>query len=83
MQLPFFKNEKDGKDYEGKADEVVPFELFFQVQDGKYAEYDECDYFLNCFQLSCIVDFMPDTVCGNLKAIFKKRNPPAYEDNHN
>ena len=31
MQLPFFKNEKDGKDYEGKADKVIPFELLFKV----------------------------------------------------
>ena len=29
--LPFFENEKYGKDDEGKADKVIPFELLFKV----------------------------------------------------
>ena len=75
--LPLFKYKKCGEYYKNKPDKIVPPEFFPEIPDGKAAKYDKCNYFLYGFKLCCAINLMPDSVCGNLKTIFKKCYPPT------
>ena len=54
--------------------------FFFEIQDRKYTEDDECNNFLYCFKLCCRVILVTDSVCWDLKTVFKKCNSPTNKN---
>lgn len=54
MSRLFFEDEKSAYDYEEKANQIIPAEIFFQVSHRKNRKDREGDYFLNSFKLGGI-----------------------------
>ena len=46
-ELPLFKNHKHSAGHHAKAQNVIPFQRFSKVQDGKHTKDGERDDFLN------------------------------------
>lgn len=71
LKLPFFKDKENGEYNQGKTDEVIPFKLFFEVENGEEAKNDQGNHFLNGFQLCGVEGLVSDAVGWDLEAIFK------------
>ena len=50
--LPFLENEKHGRQDEDEADQVVPFEILLEIEDGEDGEHDQGDDLLDRLELS-------------------------------
>jgi hypothetical protein len=46
-ELPLFENHKHSAGHHAKAQNVIPFQRFSKVQDGKHTKDGERDDFLN------------------------------------
>jgi len=77
--LPFFKDEKYRAYHKSEADKIIPFEFFLQVKNRKDGENDKGYNFLYRFKLGGGVFGASDAVSRHLKAIFDKRDEPAYD----
>jgi hypothetical protein len=76
-----FKHKIDGSHYKGEGYKIVPAEWFFQIKDGKEAEYSKGDYLLDSFKLETIESSLFSKPVGrNHKAVFKKSNSPTDKD---
>ena len=78
--LPFLKCKEDCSKNTEEGDDVIPFQLFAQIQNRKCAEDNKRDNFLHDFQLRGGKCSVPNAICRNLKAVFKERDPPTDED---
>ena|ERR1700744_3653744 len=67
---------------EAKGDQVIPPQLFFENEDGKYTEEGKGNDFLDHLELEGAVAFylVADAVGGDLEAVFKQGNRPADQD---
>jgi hypothetical protein len=80
MMSPFFEDEENRRDDEPKTDEVIPLQLFFQIDNGKNAEHDECDDFLNCLELGARELVRANSVGRHLETVFEERYEPADQN---
>lgn len=78
--VPIIKCKIDSYYNERKGYNIVPFELFFKIEDSKNAEHYQRNDFLNDFQLVGAILTASDAVCGYLKAILKKSDSPTDEN---
>ncbi len=78
---PFFEYKEYRPDHHGKSNNVIPPQIFFKVNCGENAEYNQGNNLLNGLQLGGGELVMSHAVCRHLKAIFNKGNKPAYKDN--
>jgi hypothetical protein len=69
---PLLEDEENRTHHEDKSDQVIPFQVFPQVQDGETAEDDEGDALLNGLQLSRREFITADPAGGNLETILEK-----------
>jgi hypothetical protein len=65
---------------ENERHHVIPLHRLAQHEDGKQYKDGNRNDFLNDFQLRGRKRFVADSVGGNLKAVFKKRNAPTDEN---
>ena len=83
--LKLFEYKKDRKYQQDKTNHVIPFNLLFEYDDGKYHEYNQSNNLLYRFQLNNIKRsagfFETNTISRHLENIFKKSKSPANEDN--
>jgi hypothetical protein len=59
---------------------MIPFDVFAEVYPREDGEHTQRDNFLNDFQLKAGEFAVPDAIGGNLKAVFQKRDHPAYDN---
>ena len=59
---------------------MIPADGFFHVKNGKDAEDDQGDDFLNGFELDHGKIIMADPVSRHLKAVLHERDEPAHHD---
>jgi hypothetical protein len=78
--LPLLKNKEYRAKDEYKADNVIPLQLFFQINDRENTEDHQRDNFLNGFQLCRGELVVTNTIRWNLKAILDKGNQPTNEN---
>jgi hypothetical protein len=65
-----------------KAAQVFPLQRLAKVDNCKYTKHHQRDYLLRDLQLKTAPSIQSSRpVCGNCKAIFKKRNEPADRNN--
>lgn len=77
----FLKHKVHGSQNEGKRNEVIPPDGFFQVKNGKEGKDGERNNFLDGFELKAGKTLLfPDPVGRHLKTVFKKGNAPADKD---
>ena len=62
---------------------MIPFEALIEIEHGKKPEDDEGDGLLNDFQLRRVEILGGQSVCRNHKAIYKKSDTPASQDDKN
>jgi hypothetical protein len=77
---PFFENDKDRADHHGKTSQIVPFQLFLQIDHREDAKHDQSNHFLDGFQLGGVELVMADAIRRHLEAILDKGDPPADEN---
>jgi hypothetical protein len=76
-----FEHEINGSHDEGEGYKIIPAERFFQIKDGKEAEYGEGDYFLYGFKLEAAkAGLFPEAVGWYHKTVFEKCDSPADEN---
>src|SRR5436853_3406342 len=80
IALPFFEDEKHGSENQQKADDVIPFYFFFEIDDREDAKDQKRDDFLHGLQLRGGELITADAVGRDLKAVFGKRNQPAHQN---
>lgn len=68
-------------DHHGKASQIIPFQLFLQIDHREDAKHDQGNDFLNGFQLGGIELVMSDAIRRHLEAILNEGNTPA-DENH-
>src|SRR5687768_11178419 len=78
----FLEDEKHSADHQSESDQIIPFQLFLEVQDREYAEDDQGDHLLNRLELRRRIFIMTDPVGRHLKTILYEGNPPAHKDSH-
>src|SRR5882672_8697159 len=76
----FLKHEENRTHHQAKCDEIVPFEVFFQIEEGKPRKYHQGDDLLDGFQLSGAELVRSDSVRGHHKAILQQGDGPARQD---
>ena len=59
---------------------VVPSRHFSQIKEGEDREDYQRNDFLDDLELVGGEFSVADSICGNLKAIFRKRDQPAHDD---
>ncbi len=79
FRLPFLKNKKYGQYDESKTDQIVPFEFFFEIDDGEGRENHKSDDFLHGLELCCSKLTMTYSVCRDLETVFEKSDSPACQ----
>jgi hypothetical protein len=80
LQSPFLEDDKHRADDHCEADQIVPAQVLFQVENREDRKDGESDDLLNGLQL-CRREFVgADAVGGNLKAVFRKCDQPTDQD---
>ena len=77
---PLFEDEEDGGDHHKKTDDVVPLEVFLEIDNGKHAKDYKRDDFLNGLKLGGGKGVRADAVGGDLKTVLNKRDGPTDEN---
>jgi hypothetical protein len=74
------EREKYGAENEEKRYRVVPLYLLAEKNRRECNKYHQRYHFLDDLQLKWAVRIRSYPICRNLKAIFEKRDAPAYQD---
>ncbi len=77
---PLRKHEKHRPYHQAESNYIIPLQLFSQIYDGENTEYHKGDDLLNGLELGGGEPVMTDSVCGNLKAVFREGDYPANHD---
>jgi hypothetical protein len=67
---PLLEDEKDSAHHQAKTSQIVPFQLFLQIDHGEDAKYNQGNHFLDGFQLGSVELIMSDAIHRHLEAIF-------------
>ncbi len=76
------ENEENGGNDQAEADEVIPAEVFLEVEDREDHENDQGDHLLDGFQLGGVELAMAVTIGRNLETVFRESDSPADRDGH-
>lgn len=79
---PLLKNDEHGADHHGKTSQIVPFQLFLQIDHREDAKHDQGNHFLDSFQLGGVELVMSDSIRRDLETILNEGNSLARQ-NHN
>ena len=74
---PFLKDHEHAAGHQGKASQIVPFQLFLQIDNREDAEHNQCDHFLYRLQLCRRKLIVPDPIGRNLETILDEGSPPS------
>jgi hypothetical protein len=78
--LPLLKNYEHGGNDQNKAQNVIPLYLLVEIQHRENREHGKRYDFLDGLQLHRAELIGSNAIGGDLKAIFKERDPPTDED---
>lgn len=74
------ENKVDCTQHAQAGPEVVPFQRLMHVHDGKRDKHDQCNDFLQDFELSQIELRETDAVGRDLKTVFNEGDAPAGDN---
>ncbi len=80
VSLPLLEDENTGRYDHQESRDIIPFQILFQIENGKNTEYGEGDDFLNRLQFSSRKFSVTDSIRRDLEAILGESDHPANED---
>jgi hypothetical protein len=78
-KLPLLKDKECGHHDKEEPHRLVPLDVLLEVENREKGKYHQSNDLLNGLELRGIEDVAAVAVGGDLKAVFKERNSPAYD----